>query len=216
LSSVLDLNMQAISENISKLARCASAIIDSLRNAFRITPCKFILLFLVLNFWGANILFSQTSNPTEENLVETKHSISGSLMKTLPGLSYGISYERMFYHRVKLEIGMGLGGPWLTDMGITFGSTVYPFQKARVNEVNFYTGIRYTGYKDLGLGLGAPTSNKTSYIPIGFTFFIESIAFISIDIGPAVRLIEQEGRPFRAIDKSEYSTFWNAKLGVMF
>jgi len=207
--------MDKLSSLIFDLSHRERKIVESLTQAIRCYG-KSIVLFLAVNFSGANVLFSQTSSETETNLVETKNHISGSLMKTAPGLGFGISYERMFYNRVKIEIGMGLAGPWLAEFGYGIGSTVYPLKKATVNEINFYTGFRYIQQKQSSNW--PPRSNETSYIPIGFNFIIESAAFVSIDVGPAVSLYEKEGKLFGVIDesKSEYFTFWNAKLGVIF
>jgi len=106
----------------------------------------------------------------QEAIEIPKNSISANLLGT--GTFVGITYERLLYQCLNLEVGLGY-------LGYGFGATVYPF-KVATSRSCLYVGIKYTDH-----GFNDREHKQVLYLPVGVTYFKSGAINIGIDIGPA-------------------------------
>lgn len=134
-----------------------------------------------------------------------KNSISFNILGTS---SYaGISYERLFFQRMKLELGIGI-------VGVGVGINYYPLSKLRENKLNAYTGVRTILVVFL-------SERLISYIPIGITYMGKNNLSLNVDIGPAYQTIyspwgKVTQEVFLTYPKSKISAYGNLKLSYNF
>jgi len=152
------------------------------------------------------INITTAQNNQETNVEIEKNSVSSNILGT--GSYIGISYERLLFERISLEVGVGL-------IGFGAGITYYPI-KVVPNRLRPYLGAKITTHSMVD------GEHKTvAYIPFGLTWFSNFRMNFGFDVGPAVTKhispgyfgFEEEPKSYPFTD---YGVFGNLKVGFRF
>ena len=163
-------------------------------------------------FFLAGIMMINTSNAQETSSGDfeiEKNTISLNVLGTASYL--GVSYERLIYERLNLEVGVGL-------IGYGAGVTIYPLRKAEINKLSPFVGIKYTKHGMVDVG-----ARSITYIPFGLSFFSKRMINISGDLGPGFFYYKTApgGPQFTKEEKAKYpfsyyNIFGNLKFSFRF
>ena len=163
---------------------------------------KYIIIIMSL-LLSSNI-YSQSFDDNEplnnNDFIENKNSISINMFGT-SGI-VGISYERLLFNSLRLEVGVGM-------FGFGAGISYYPL-KIKKNKISPYIGVKHN--------VIVLYSYKSTYIPIGLTYFYGDKFNFGADIGFAkyYETSNSSDSPLFSLQGDKYPLLWNIKIGYSF
>ena len=147
------------------------------------------------------LLVFQSYGQVEKEFVERKNSVSINVFGS-SGIA-GVTYERLFFNHMGLEVGLGA-------FGFGGGITYYPLAVQK-NKINPYIGVKYNQIIVM--------LSEAVYAPIGITYTSKWNVTFGADIGFAYYPDKRFGGNvpmFKIKENSQIGYLWNVKIGYRF